>query len=240
MPFSNNEELPMLKPLHLATDLNGRIMASLSVLSLTDSLTKVVRTRIIEGNLGPGDRLAEAGLAEQYEVARPTAKAAIERLVTEGLLERAAHKTARVPVMTVARIRDMYFARKLVECQAYRLLAERRLLPVEAVQANEKLRRAADAGEISNYLDSDVCFHRSLIDELASPRITKVHGMLINEMRLCLVQVQAHKLLDPQIIANEHAAILDAIRDGSEELAADRGRAHLDHAEARLTDYLSG
>jgi len=97
----------------------------------------------------------------------------------------------------------------------------------------------ADAGEISNYLDSDVCFHRSLIDMLASPRITRVHRMLINEMRLCLVQVQSHKLLDPLIIANEHAGILDAISDGDEDLAAERGRAHLDLAVGRLTRYLT-
>jgi len=217
----------------------GRTMTSLAVLSLTDSLTKVLRTRIIEGDLGPGDGLAEAGLAEQYDVARPTAKAAIERLVSEGLLERGAHKTARVPVMTLARIGDMYFARKLVECQAYRLLAERRLIPDEAVRANENLRAAAESGVLTDLLDSDVCFHRSLIDMLASPRITRVHRMLINEMRLCLVQVQSHKLLDPLIIANEHAGILDAIKDGDEDLAEARGRAHLDLAVGRLTRYLT-
>lgn len=214
-------------------------MPSLPVLSITDSLTDVLRTRIIEGHLGPGDGLAEAGLAKEYDVARPTAKAAIERLVSEGLLERAAHKTARVPVMNLARIRDMYFARKLVECQAYRILAERRLLPDEAVRAIESLRRATDTGVLFDLVDYDVRFHRSLIDELASPRITKMHWVLINEMRLYLVQVQSHKLLDPVIIANEHAAILDAIRDGDGDLAGECGQAHLDRAEAQLTRYIT-
>jgi DNA-binding GntR family transcriptional regulator len=215
-------------------------MSSLSVLSLTESLTNALRARIIQGELGPGDGLAEAGLAGQYNVARPTAKAAIERLVSEGLLERAAHKSARVPIMDLARIQDMYFARKLVECEAYRLLAERRSIPQAAVRSIESLRSAADSGAVADLVDSDVRFHRALIDELKSPRITKVHGMLINEMRLCLVQVQSQKLLDPETIADEHAAILDAIGAGSGDLAAEYGRAHLDRAEAQLTSHVTG
>lgn len=214
-------------------------MPSLSVKSLADALTDSLRTRIINGELSASDAVTEASLATYYDVARPTAKSAIERLVHEGLLERTAHKSARVPLMDIARIKDMYFARKLVECQAYRLLAEQRQLPAEALAANENLRHAAGAGALGELVESDVRFHRSLIAGLDSPRITKAHGALINEMRLCLVQVQAHQLLDPRVIAEEHMLIVNAIRDGDGDLADQRGCEHLDHAESQLVSYLS-
>ncbi|MGH3359472.1 MAG: GntR family transcriptional regulator [Nocardioidaceae bacterium] len=214
-------------------------MPSLSVQSLADALTDSLRSRIMAGELHAGDALTEAGLASHYEVARPTAKAAIERLVAEGLLERSAHKRARVPTMDLSRIADMYFARELVECQAYRLLAGRRALPDEAVRANDDLRSAAESGALPDLVDADVRFHQMLVHALESPRISKIHGALINEMRLCLVQVQAHRLLDPGIIADEHASILQAIGDGDSETAAERGTAHLNHAKAKLTEYLT-
>lgn len=214
-------------------------MPTLSVLSVTDALTDELRARIVGGDLVPGDALAEVGLARDYDVARPTAKAALERLISEGLLEKVAHKSAQVPVMDIPRIHDMYFARKLVECQVYRLLAKRRSIPDEAVTAIDSLRGAAEEGALSHLVDADVRFHRSLVDDLGSLRVSKTHGALINEMRLCLVQVQAHKLLDPMIIAGEHAAILDAIRIGNEDLAADLGEVHLERAEAKLTGYFS-
>lgn len=213
-------------------------MTSLSVSSLTDALSDALRLRIIEGKLGPGEGLAEAGLAKQYEVARPTAKAAIERLVSEGLLERAAHKTARVPVMSLERVQDMYYARDFLESQAYRYLAERKALPEEAIEANERLRIASDNHALSEFVDSDIDFHRTLIDALGSARITKIHRSLINEMRLCLVQVQSHNLLEPTIISTEHGLILEAIRNGDPNLAAQRGRAHLERARKQLTDHL--
>jgi hypothetical protein len=44
-------------------------------------------------------------------MARPTAKAALERLVYEGILRRATNKTARVPLMDADDIRDLYYSR---------------------------------------------------------------------------------------------------------------------------------
>ncbi|MCU1570535.1 MAG: hypothetical protein JWR33_1276 [Naasia sp.] len=214
-------------------------MPSLPVLSLTDALTSELRARVTSGALGPGEVLSEVGLAKHYAIARPTAKAAVERLVAEGLLERAAHKSARVPVMDLARVRDMYFARGLIEAEAYRLLAQHGSTPAEAVEANERLKAAAHAEELSDLVDADVSFHRSLIDHLGSPRITATHRALINEMRLCLVQVQAQRLLDPLVIAREHDGILDAITHGDPEAAADASRRHLEHALAELTPHLT-
>ena len=68
-------------------------------LSIIDALTDDLRLRIFRGELVRGTRLTETDLAAGYDVARPTAKAAIEKLVAEGLLRRDAHKTARVPSM---------------------------------------------------------------------------------------------------------------------------------------------
>jgi DNA-binding GntR family transcriptional regulator len=211
-------------------------MGSLSVQSLTDALTTELRRKIFSGELVPGDSLAEVKIAEQYDVARPTAKSAIERLVSEGLLERAAHKTAQVPVMDIPRVHDMYFSRGLIECQAYRILSERKIVPPAAIQANQDLLNATDASEL---VDFDVKFHRSLIDALESPRTSNAHGKLISEIRLCLAQVQINKLLDPGIIGTEHSSILEAIGAGNGDLAAHYGRVHLDHAEFELTRHMA-
>lgn len=182
--------------------------------------------------------MTEAGLAGHYSVARPTAKAAIERLTSEGLLERVAHKSARVPVMDIARIQDMYFARQFMESQANRMLAEQRTPTPEAAHANDQLRAAAKSGALSDLVEWDIRFHRALIDGIHSPRISKAHSALINEMRLCLVQVQTRHLLDPETIASEHAAILEAITAGQDDHAAQLSHAHLNHAMAQLTKDL--
>lgn len=210
-------------------------MASLSVQSLTDALAMELRRRIFSGDLLPGHSLAEIKVAEEYNVARPTAKSAIERLVNDGLLERAAHKTAHVPLMDIPRVHDLYFSRGVIESQAYRLLAKGRTVPAEAAEANQDL---FEATETSALVEFDVKFHRSLVDALESPRTSSAHAKLISEIRLCLAQVQTNKLLDPRVIGTEHSSILEAIAGGDEELAAHHGWLHLEHAEFELTRHM--
>ena len=54
-----------------------------------------------------GELVTERGLAEWFSVARPTAKAAVERLVHDGLLQRSENTTARVQVLGVEDVRDL-------------------------------------------------------------------------------------------------------------------------------------
>lgn len=63
---------------------------------LADDLAAHLRSRLISGTYAPDDVLAESGIASEYGVARPTARAAIDALVADGLLVHEAHLPARV------------------------------------------------------------------------------------------------------------------------------------------------
>lgn len=53
--------------------------------SLVQAVSDALRERILTGEIGAGQALTEQGIATQADVARPTAKAALERLTHEGL-----------------------------------------------------------------------------------------------------------------------------------------------------------
>jgi DNA-binding GntR family transcriptional regulator len=82
-------------------------------------------------------------VASDYQVARQTAKAAIEHLVTEGLLQRTAHRSARVPILDIDEVRDLYFARRFIESRAYDLLARQRRLSDPVLAAHKAFHEAA-------------------------------------------------------------------------------------------------
>jgi len=65
----------------------GRIAA----VSIVEAIAADLRSRVFSGELGSGEALTETDVASTYEVARPTAKASIEKLVAEGLLDRGTH-----------------------------------------------------------------------------------------------------------------------------------------------------
>lgn len=184
--------------------------------------------------------MTEKDVAGWFTVARPTAKAAVERLVHEGLLHRQTNKTARVPVLRPDDIRDLYYSRGFLERQVMVELARQRLVPDEARTALRQFDAATDEGTTSKFVEHDIAFHRALVDALKSPRLTRLYGALMGEVHLCMAQVQHHRLLEPATIAAEHAAIVTAITAGDEARAVAELDAHLRHAQDRLTEFFAG
>ncbi|MDH6198676.1 DNA-binding GntR family transcriptional regulator [Mycobacterium frederiksbergense] len=212
----------------------------LSTQSVGEALIASLRERILTEDIPAGRPVTEALVASDYGVARQTAKAAIEHLVAEGLLKRTAHRSARVPVLDIEQVQDLYYARRFFESHTYDLLARKRQLSPAVRKAHEAFQRAAGGDDLVTVVEADVRLHTELVRSLGSPHLERAHRLVINEMRLCLAQVQSHHLLDPEVIHREHGGILAAITDGDGELAARLGDQHLEHAERRLLDHLRG
>jgi len=202
--------------------------------SLVDNIHRGVRTAILAGRYKPGEAISEVGVAALYDVARPTARAAVERLVAEGLLVRSGRKAAEVPIFSDQAIENIYSARILIEGHAHRSLAERRLVPPDAVAANSALRANAANGLASGMIDADVAFHTALVRAQGNAQLLRLHGILMGEAHLLMAQVQTQQLLRADTIADEHAAIIQAIARNSPDEAYDLTEYHLQHAQAKL------
>jgi DNA-binding GntR family transcriptional regulator len=195
--------------------------------------------QILSGSIPAGTALPETSVAEMFDVARPTAKAAIEQLVHIGLLRRLRNKTARVPLLREVDVADLYLSRSIVESGVARLLAERGEVPAGAAEALDRFRAVINSGDkIAELVQCDIDFHRALADATGSPRLQRLHELVIGEAHLCMAQVQTNHLLDPQIIADEHARILSMIRTRNVDMAAYEMNAHIHRARAMLVSYL--
>ncbi len=183
--------------------------------------------------------MTEIEIAATYEVARPTAKAAIEKLVAEGLLARGAHKTARVTELGPDSVRDIYRARAYLESEILRRLAATGTIPAGAVQANLDIAAAAD-GSAMDVVEPDMRFHTSLVDAVGNERISKMYRSLVSEVRLCMTRVQSLKLLETGLIQAEHQRILELIAEGDGAAAAHLLDEHLARARERLVAAIGG
>jgi DNA-binding GntR family transcriptional regulator len=211
----------------------------LEVPSLVDAVQQAMRVRILDGRISPGVAVTEVSVANEFSVARTTAKAAVERLVHDGLLRRAANKSARVPVLDLDDVRDVYFSRGLLEATVMRRLAQDGLIPAAAKAALRRFDIAVDQGEQSQVVESDVAFHRALVDSLGSERVSRIYQSLMGEAQLCMAQMQYLRLLDPKLIAAEHAAIVEAIEARDPVQAVAKLEIHLNNASSRIIAVLA-
>jgi DNA-binding GntR family transcriptional regulator len=195
--------------------------------SLTESLSDALRQQIIRGEVPPGLRLTEAWVADRFDVARPTAKAGLDRLCAEGLLRRGPRRSSVVPLLSAEDVADIYFSREPIEALAARTLANRRSVPASAQQALNLMRLAAEQSAHSDHTEADVAFHRALVAATDSPRLQRMHGTVMGEAQLCIAQVRRNASTDLVELTARHAAILDAVAAGDPEAAEAAMRADL-------------
>jgi DNA-binding GntR family transcriptional regulator len=202
---------------------------------LPDTIYSALRSAIIDQDIAPGDSVTESAVALRFGVARPTAKTAIERLVADGLLRREKHQTARVPRLSRADILDLFDSRAIVESAAVGELASGGTLPAEALAAHRALRAAASPDSADQgFATHDIDFHRALVAGQPSPRLARMHSLLMGEIELCIGQVQANHLLTAAEVGAQHQGILDAVTGGDSALAARLTREHIAGSRDRL------
>ncbi|MGO2750618.1 MAG: GntR family transcriptional regulator [Pseudoclavibacter sp.] len=209
-------------------------MPTLNTPSVVDALYDDLRSRILQGE-APGTQLTELRVSDAYKVARPTAKAAIERLISDGLLERASRRAGpTIPRLTKSDIIDLYATRSAIESHAHRLLGGADPVLSQPEFHNAELLAASAARDAVGVIEADIKFHRTLIALTNSPRLVRIHNLLLGEAHLCMAQVQSHQLLSAANIAEEHAAILAAVQSGNQDAITKTTTRHLQHAQDKL------
>ena len=215
------------------------MVSGVRVVSVVDAIADNLRDSVLDGSLSPGTALTETDVAGRYDVARPTAKAAIEKLVADMILERGNHKTARVRTLGPDDVRDIYLTRALIESEVLRQLAVTRKVPVGTREANDRIRAVGDGSALA-VVKPDMEFHAALINGLGSDRTNRLYRSLTAEVTLCMAQVQGHHLLDTRLIVAEHDGLLGYVAAGDGAGAAELLHVHLGRARERLVASLGG
>lgn len=197
-----------------------------SGVSLVDAACAALRAEVLAARVPVGEPLTEHALAARFDIARPTAKAAVERLVAEGLLVRSRHRSAHVPELTAADVEDVFGLRTVLEQAAVRVVAERREVPVRARRAVAEMEEDDAADDVARLVQADLEFHRGLVEAAGSPRLDRAHRQIMGEAQLAIVQDQVLLVERSVGVAAEHRAILDAVADGD---VAEADRLVVDH-----------
>ncbi|NNE87684.1 MAG: GntR family transcriptional regulator [Silicimonas sp.] len=200
-----------------------------------------LRSLVLGGTFSKGQRLSEVAVAKQLGTSRTPLRQAMDRLVSEGLLERIATGGCRVATFTTNDIADAIEIRGVIEGTAARVAAERGVDVVLLDRANATLDQIDLAINVPNgqtfnqYVQQNARFHDLLADFPASPLIKRE----IERMSLLPLASPSSFLSDQALIPDfqeslrhaqrQHRAIMEAItnREGARAEALTREHARL-------------
>jgi DNA-binding GntR family transcriptional regulator len=195
-------------------------------LPLRDLVTERIRNAILAGRYKPGERLVEERLAADFRVSRNPVREALRSLASAGLVVVTPRRGAAVAVFSAEEGREMIEARAMLEGLNARHAARRHEpAMIEALQRvlEDGRANAASAG-VEELVRLNARFH----DLLAAAGSNRILRDIMRSLR-----ERTNLVFSPTSTAaaaqnwTEHAAILEAVIAGDEDLAALHATRHV-------------
>ena len=112
-------------------------MTELGYKTLRESIVDIIRKRIINRELQPGQKIVEQELAKEFQTSRAPIREALRELENEGLVEYVRNAGCSVKEITFEESFEIYLMRANYEIMAVRLLGGK--IPEETLQEMEKI-----------------------------------------------------------------------------------------------------
>ncbi|CAM03295.1 GntR family transcriptional regulator [Saccharopolyspora erythraea NRRL 2338] len=190
--------------------------------SKTELVTSMLREMIVTGELAAGTTLRQRDLADRLGVSPTPVREALRRLESEGLITTDAHRSATVAESAFDAKEENYLIRAALESLAAQLAAKRitseRLSAIQSV--NDRIAGLAEDDRSYGSLNRD--FHFAIYQAAESPVLLSLMRMLWQSMPDGPKVVRTHRES-----AEEHQAIIDALREGDSARAGELTRAHI-------------
>ena len=195
-------------------------------LPLRDLVTERIRNAILAGRYKPGERLVEERLAADFRVSRNPVREALRSLASAGLVVVTPRRGAAVAVFSAEEGREMIEVRAMLEGVNARHAARRHEpAMIDALQeVLEEGRARAASASAEELVQLNARFH----DLLAAAGSNRILGDIMRSLR-----ERTNLVFSPASTTaagqnwSEHAAILEAVIAGDEDLAALHATRHV-------------
>ncbi len=150
---------------------------------------ETLRQRLVGGHYKPGTQLKEEPLAREFGISRTPVRAALKRLVEDGLATADAGQGIHVAQWSEWDIEETFQLRMLLEPYAASLAATRggdelvaklKASNVQMASAIADVGRADVGGAIARIQEANRTFHHTLLDHSGSPRLRAMLDTMID------------------------------------------------------------
>ncbi|WP_025899653.1 GntR family transcriptional regulator [Sneathiella glossodoripedis] len=191
---------------------------------------------ILQQRLTPGTKLSEDTLGEIFGVSRTVIRKILQRLAYEKVVQILPNRGAFVAEPSAEEAREVLYARRVVEAAIMRLAVKSHSKEdLKTLERNlEAEAKTIEAGQHSDWVALSGNFHL-LLAEIASNRtLADYLRELVSRTSLIHIQYQSNKIANQSCSCDEHADIIEAIRERDEDKAVALMERHIEEIEKSL------
>lgn len=197
-------------------------------LSAAHRVEQALIEEISAGELMPGVRLDEVGLAHRFGVSRTPVREALSRLTAQGVLVPGEKRGAFVAEYSREQLSQIFEAMHEIEAACARIAAQRLnlLARSEIEMAQGDCMKAAEAGDRAAYLRTNEAFHLTIYKATGNPYMAEI----ASEFRRRTGPFRAKKFESREDLiasAQSHQSLIDDIFSEDSNIASKGMRAHM-------------
>ena len=194
---------------------------------LRDQIRDVIVARIFDGVYGPGDRIVEIRVAEEFGVSQAPVREALRELELLRLVVSEPFRGARVRQVSPRDLAEIYPVSAALEDVAARAAAPAFAGNVEALREElDGMRTAARDLDVHDFIAHYVAFHRLIVEASGNHTLQELWRSLHVDLRTTITLVK--HVEDLAEVAESHVPVMEALEAGDRELAAGVLRRHIE------------
>jgi DNA-binding GntR family transcriptional regulator len=212
---------------------------------LKEDIFDILHEKIISGTYKPGDWLRQEDIATQLGVSMTPVREGLDLLVSAGLAERVPYRGVRVREMSTKDVVEAYGLRLVLEAvisqEAAENITREQIAQLERMLA--EMKKHGTLKEVSSERKSSREFHSAIAEATKNDLLIKLYEVVSNAFPDWLLYEALFR--HPELIAEsmsstyeEHVAIVEALKKGDVDQAAQKSIAHVMESGKWLKEYL--
>jgi DNA-binding GntR family transcriptional regulator len=195
------------------------------------------RRDIVTGVIGPNEAIDENILGARYGLGRTPIREALKQLRNDQLIVWPDRRSPYVPEMGIAQAKSLYEARSIFETQIAALAAER--ITEDALERLDRLvteeAELVERGLAYEAAEVDLLFHRGVAEATGNSFLVDAS----TRVNVPALRIWHQMIVTEEMIAQEHADIVDALRDHNADRSVAAVDRHIRNAYRRYVHMTS-
>ena len=205
-----------------------------------DEAYQKFRAAIFNRTFKPGQFLTQAQIIKELGISLGPLRDAAKRLEWEALILVIPQRGLQIALPNIRNIKEAFQLRIILEKEAVRCFTKNssRAVLEKLESATRKLAAkrsepSQSEGILNDALEVDYSLHIALIDEMKNDQLRNFYQVIIDKVRVAWLSTSyTREIIRP--VMEEHIEVIEAVKSGDPELAAQAMEKHLNQSLRRI------